>query len=308
MDVSRPTQWHIAVGNLNLDISLSLSRFPSKDDVVFASDSWIGVGGAATNYAIAVARMGHRVSLVARTGREAVNLGILDKLRESGVDVEWVEIVDGEPMGVVVVLMVPGESVRTMITIRGANAGLRGEMIPFKAGDHLHLSSVRYWIVEEVAGRVEGRSISYDPGGEAIRDPKEVRRVSSLVDIVFLNSRELEALTGGSSIDDARSMIKGNLKMVLVKQGMGGAFLVTRNESIVVDPPRGIRVVDVTGAGDAFDAAFNIWFNASAPLEEALRAAVAAGAAKVCRRGSSNMPTLGEVYNYLELVPMPRKL
>ncbi len=308
MDISKPTQWHIAVGNLNLDISLSLSRFPSKDDVVFASDSWMGVGGAATNYAIAVARMGHKVSLVARTGIEAVNLGILDKLEAVGVDTRWVEVVDSEPMGVVVVLLIPSESSRTMITIRGANRGLRGSSVPFDVGDHVHLSSVRHHVVEEVASRVEGRKVSYDPGGEAIRDPEGVKRALSLVDTVFLNSKELQALTGGTTLEYARSIISGNLKMVVVKQGMGGAFLVRRDEVIVVDPPRGIEVVDVTGAGDAFDAAFNIWFNAGATLEDSLRAAVAAGAAKVGRRGSSNMPTLDEVYSYVNLVPRPRKL
>jgi len=293
MVLSGPVQEHVAVGNLNLDISLELDRFPRPDENLFARRAWIGPGGAATNYAVAVARLGHSSVLVARTGGDAVKLGLLDMLEEYGVYTGHVRIVPGEATGTVVVIMVPRDSTRTLLTIRGANEALTADQVPDK-GDIVHFASVKPRVVLEY--RFRDRLMSYDPGGEVYRDPGGVLEAIINVDTVFLNEKELNVLLGGTGM--AESLFRGRLTRVVVKQGRGGATLYTRSRVLVAEPPRVEDVVDVTGAGDAFDAAFNVAILAGASDEEALRWAVAAGAAKVSRRGSVNMPSPEEVAVY----------
>ena len=309
MAIPGPTQWHIAVGNINLDISLVLDKHPIPDTNTFAKDAWIGLGGAASNYAIAVAKLGHRASLVARAGVDAVRLGLLSRLEREGVDISHVEIAYDEPLGMVIVLIIPRDSTRTMITIRGANEGLRGDLVPVGKGDHIHFSSTSPRILIEAEGRIEGRSVSYDPGGEAYRDPEGVVKAANRVaDIILLNEYELRSLTGESDPLSATTVIGGRTRVVVVKHGRGGASLVADDEAVTVKAPPVPRVVDVTGAGDAFDAAFIIWYKSGAGLSEALRAAVAAGSAKVTLKGSSNMPSLSDVLEYLKATPKPRKI
>ena len=287
----RGTQEHVAVGNINIDISLRVPRIPGPDENVRAVDYWVGLGGAASNYSIAVARLGQRAVLVARAGREAVALGLLERLAGEGVDTGNVEVVD-EPSGVVVVLLVAGEGYRSMVTVRGANEGLRASMLP-PGGDVVHLASVPPGLVRE-ACRAR-RLCTYDPGGEAFRDPEGVAGAARSVDYLFLNSRELEALTGQREAEAATALAGGRLRAVIVKCGGGGAVIVDSSGIVASARPPRVPVVDVTGAGDAFNAAFNMWILWRADQLEALRAAVAAGAAKTARRGSSNMPRPGEV-------------
>ncbi|MCE4623029.1 MAG: PfkB family carbohydrate kinase, partial [Desulfurococcales archaeon] len=77
--------------------------------------------------------------------------------------------------------------------------------------------------------------------------------------------------------------------------GKGGARAYTRNNEYEVDPPTVPKPVDVTGAGDAFDAAFNVCIISGCDVLESLKFAVAAGAAKILKKGSSNMPDLHEI-------------
>ena len=292
----RSSQEHVAVGNINIDISFRLDKLPGPEENVKAREHWVGLGGAASNYAIAAARLGQRSLLVARTGREAVALGLIDKLRSEGVDVSHVEVVD-EPSGFVVVLLVTGaEAYRSMITARGANAGLRPSMIP-ERGDVIHFASVAPKIVAGGCGG--GRLCTYDPGGEVFSDPGGVLKALRGVDYLFINSSELRALLGDPDPGAATALVGGRLRLVVVKLGGGGAVLVDSAGIIEEAEPPHVEPVDVTGAGDAFDAAFNAWLLWTGDPSKALVAGVAAGAAKVSRRGSSNMPRAGEILSLM---------
>ncbi|GAB6148460.1 carbohydrate kinase family protein [Stetteria hydrogenophila] len=294
-------QRHVVVGNINIDITLVVPRIPGPDENVRAADFWLGLGGAAVNYTIATVKFNHEASLVARTGREAEALGLLDELRRSGVDISHVRVVD-EPTGVVVVLLLPSLGSRSMITIRGANEALTSDMIPDAAGDVLHLASVKPKLVMEACERTSYDYISYDPGGEAQHDPRGVGRASSMVDVLMLNYKELEYVAGGPVVDAARRLLRGRLKYVAVKLGSGGAVLVGRDGMVYrVESFRVEKPVDVTGAGDAFDAAFNVWFLETGDVRKALEAAAAAGAVKATKKGSSFMPSRREVEEVLAL-------
>lgn len=277
-----------------------MESYPREDTTSFAKRAWIGPGGAATNYAVAVARLGQRAILVARAGDDLVRLGILEELRRMGVDTGYVYVAKGEPPGIVVVIVSPSGSSRTMITVRGANEGLTGSMVP-SLGDVVHFASVRGRVVLEAAEAVRGRLVSYDPGGEVYRRPTEIIRAleSGLIKTFYANEKEIQALTErtGRTIED---FLAGGVDAVVVKKGRGGAKAYSRTGVYEVDPPRIPEPLDVTGAGDAFDAAFNTCTLIGCGLEESLRFAVAAGTAKVLRRGSSNMPGLEDIIGIAE--------
>ncbi len=293
-------QVHVAVGNINLDVTLKIPYIPRPEENVRAEDLWISLGGAATNYAIAVSRLGHKAYLIARAGSEIRRLGFLKKLAEEGVDLTYLDVVD-EPAGIVVVLILKeeGKWQRSMITLRGANENLSSKIIPQGLGDVVHLSSVRPEIIREV--KVGSKIVSYDPGGESFRDPLTVREVLGFTDIVFVNEKELMALSGESSLESATSLVCGRLKFLIVKRGSNGAIVFDSGGMIAeIKGPNITSPLDVTGAGDAFDAAFNINYLRTKDIEEALKYAAAAGAAKVLKKGSSSMPTLNEVNKVLK--------
>jgi sugar/nucleoside kinase (ribokinase family) len=286
-------EWHISVGNINIDLNLALDSYPVAGVNVVAKDLWFGVGGAAVNYASCIVRLGGRASVVSLVSPHAVRLGVLDWLSGLGVDTSYVMVVDGDP-SIAVILMVPGESLRTIVSYRGVSRMLNPDMIP-GVGDHVHFASVNPGLVVGSGGRLGSRSSSYDPGGEAYRDPAGVREALAYVNRIFVNERELEALIGTGNSLEARRLLKGKTEIVVVKRGPRGAVAVTRDEVVEVKAPKVEKPVDVTGTGDAFNAAFNIYYQRTRDLGEALEHAVAAGALKATIRGSSNMPSREEV-------------
>ena len=293
-------QWHLAVGNINLDISLYVPRLPEPEEVVFAEEAWIGLGGAATNYAVAISRMGQRSRLLAVASGIVERLGLLKALEDAGVDTSSIAVMGGSP-GIVVVMNVIGGSHKSRVAMRGVNTrlpsfieeGLRS----WTPGSpcHIHLASIPPALLSSLNAAPAGCTSSYDPGGEAFRRGAELLAWLSAVDWVFINTSELKGLTGRGEALAAIKLLEAGARMVVVKHGSGGATLLSRTGCITVSRLPGVKPVDVTGAGDAFDAAFNIAVKAGADLGDALRVASAAGSAKVLKKGSSNMPSREEV-------------
>jgi len=69
---------HVSVGNFNVDVVLYVGKMPGRDESVNAVEAHIGPGGAATNYAIAAARYGHRAALVAAVSRSPLAAAYLE--------------------------------------------------------------------------------------------------------------------------------------------------------------------------------------------------------------------------------------
>ncbi|MEB3774849.1 MAG: PfkB family carbohydrate kinase, partial [Desulfurococcales archaeon] len=103
-----------------MDITMVVPRLPGREETVTAEEGWIGPGGSAANYAVAVSRLGHRASLVSIAGVEASVLGVLEALRSEGVDLSYVRVTR-DPGNVTVILLPPGRSSRTMISLRRAS-------------------------------------------------------------------------------------------------------------------------------------------------------------------------------------------
>ncbi|MEB3845119.1 MAG: PfkB family carbohydrate kinase [Desulfurococcales archaeon] len=291
---------HTVVGNINLDISVVLDHYPPEDSHVFARESWMGLGGAASNYAVAAARLGHRSRLVAVAGEDAVKLGLLDALESAGVDTSNVRILERVSSGRVIVLIVPRNSSRTLITIRGANSMLSPEMVPTDGLGAIHFASVKPSIILEACDKCDYELVAYDPGGEIYRSsPAELARALARIGVLFMNDKELGEALRKMGLDSPLSLARSLAppRLLIVKNGAGGATLYSLDMKVSVVPPanKAGHPVDVTGAGDAFDAAFNAWILEGHGIVDALRAAVAAGTLKVARKGSSNMPSRAEI-------------
>lgn len=294
------TPTHIAIGNINIDIYLKVRRIPGPDEAVLAEDAVFQPGGAASNYAVAVAKAGHRVKLVAHTTFLAKLLGVLERLKAAGVDTSTVIMhTDGIPGMVFILLLPSGES--TMIKLKGVNELLTGkEIVNALPADVVHFASVAPNVLEN-AGKVWGYDppeiVSYDPGG-AIVDvygDQVVQIAQKYATLLTLNRSELKMLVGDSNPLVAAKLLKGKLQYILIRCGEHGAFLVTRNGVYRAKPCKVGDVVDTTGAGDTFNAYFNVYLIETHDVEKALMYASVAAGIKVTRLGAQASPSRAEV-------------
>ena len=277
---------HASVGNFNIDVTVYVDEWLALEEGTYASEISIRPGGAATNYAVAVASYGHVAYLVASVSKNHVVYSLLEEAKSRGVKIDYVNFVDDYP-GVVLVL-VDSSGERRMVRFQGANKHLK----PEHARDELlskvhvvHTASMSPGFTMEVASRAKKNMTitSYDPGPFA-EQLAEHTRIARYLDTLFLNEKEYNKV---KSVIDISALFEEGLRNLVIKMGSKGAVVVERGGVChygVAQPIRG--PIDTTGAGDAFDAFFNSKYVETGKISEALLYGVAAGALKAGCKGS----------------------
>ena len=213
-----------------------------------------GGGGAGANVAAWLAALGAPVALVGRVGDDPAGREAVAALRAAGVDVR-VEIDPDRPTGCCVVIVEPGGE-RSMLPDPGANdAPARVPEDLLRAGGHLHVTG--YALLREgsrpgaldalARAQAAGMTTSLDPASAALLAPGCFGDLR--VDLLRCNAEEAQALTG---TDDPAALLALAAEVV-VTLGRSGAVWTdgTTTERVAVPD---VRVVDTTGAGDAFTA------------------------------------------------------
>lgn len=280
-------------GNLNLDQYLLVERIPGPDEAVEVLEAFSQPGGAATNVAVALARLGARVRLLGFIGSDEAGSFLLQRLSALPLDLRYVRRVEKPTGRVYVVLDRSGR--RAMLALRGANAELKPGFIGPEAlaeVEHLHLSSTKpaltEWLLAEA--KKAGLTTSYDPGSAVASEGFErLRAALSHVDVLLVNEREACML----GLENLRQGFKG---LLVVKRGPLGSEAPFEGVSA---PGFEVSAVDTTGAGDAFNAAFLVCWKLGMELSECLLLANAAGALKASRYGAQSSPTLDELLSFL---------
>lgn len=94
-----------------------------------------------------------------------------------------------------------------------------------------------------------------------------------------------EARTPADVADVAMSALRGRTEIVITTMGADGCVCVTRDERFTLTSPE-VPFISAVGSGDAFLAALLVSLERGAPLRDAARMAVGAGAANACRYGA----------------------
>ncbi|MDI9644009.1 MAG: carbohydrate kinase family protein [Candidatus Verstraetearchaeota archaeon] len=280
------------MGNINADLVFVTPRTPGRGEETLAEGFFVSQGGSAANFAVGVSRLGIKCRMLGCVGEDHFGTMALESLREEDVDTGGIMVC---PIGTgTVCVIVEGEH-RTMIAWRGANSGLREAVQRGLTGNHklIHVSNVPKEVLLEVLGRRKGGLVSFDPGGAASEYTTDDLHG---IDLLLLNESELDAILRGEQ--DRRSLLQA-VEVAVVKQGAGGATLLTRELEIHC-PAFRVNVMDTTGAGDAFDAAFLTAVLRGHDLREALLWGCGGAALKIQKPGArAGLPRLKELIEFI---------
>jgi ribokinase len=253
-------------------------------------------GGSAANLAAWLAGQGVPVTLAAVVGDDAAGTARLAELAGYGVRCAVRRSTEA-PTGTVVVLSAGGD--RSMLCDRGANLLLSpADVAGAWTGDvaHVHVSgyalldpgprpAARHALALATARAV---STSVDAASMApIRGAAGFLGWVRGTDLLLANLDEARALLGqpsGSGTDLAPRLLEYAGRAV-VTCGSGGAVWASRESGVVREPAHAVRVLDPTGAGDAFAAGLLAAWLAGADPATALRAGAALGARAVGQLG-----------------------
>ncbi|MFC4008008.1 sugar kinase [Nonomuraea purpurea] len=268
----------------------------------FARGFDLGLGGAESNVAIGVARLGHGAAWAGRVGADEFGDLIRFTLAGEGVDVRAVVDPDA-PTG----LMIKGRRTADLIDVRyyrknSAGSRLRPDDLDLgliTSARVLHVSAITPALspsaraaVEHAieAARAAGVLVSLDVNyRRALWTPAEagawLREAVGQVDVLFATEAEGRLITAVEGAEElAKALAALGPRHVLVKFGAEGAMelsdgVVRRAE------PYDVTEVDSVGAGDAFAAGWLADWLAGADPDERLSTACAAGAFAVTSQG-----------------------
>lgn len=293
------------VGSVNQDLVSFVSRLPRAGETVTGKGFQLFPGGKGANQAIAAARVGRKVRMVARVGEDLFGVGLVDNLRANGVDTELVSTVSAGSTGTAVIL-VEDDGENRIVLDPGANAKLTPADAELLRGA-LEPSSVLLLQLEVPMETVEAAArIGREAGATVILDPAPIQPLSAgllrSIDILTPNQTELMAAAGVTHTDDpaecvsaARTLLARGVKRVVVKMGGLGCLVVDDQDATLVDPFK-VTPVDTTGAGDAFNGGLAAALVEGRPFLEACRFANAVGALTCTKQGAqSAIPTSGAV-------------
>jgi sugar/nucleoside kinase (ribokinase family) len=293
----------VVAGDIVTDVLAILS-----EPMTYGSDTRASVrstgGGQGANTAAWLAYAGAAVTLVATVGADDAGAERVAELRAAGVSCAVRHQPDAAT-GTVIVLA-HGED-RTMVRDRGANLLLRpSDVDDVLAGApdaaHLHLSA--YPLLDSgsraaglnalEAARARGLTTSVDAASaEPLRQAGAAGFLEWIrgADLLLANADEAAVLAGpGDPSAQAAELARSTGGSAVVKLGGGGAVWAGPDDTVVRLAAPDTRVIDPTGAGDAFAAGLLAAWVTGAERTEALRAGVVLGAHAVAVVGARPGP------------------
>jgi sugar/nucleoside kinase (ribokinase family) len=224
-------------------------------------------GGSAANTAVGVASFTGKSAFIGRIAEDAFGKVFAHDLRSAGVEFDVSPATDGSPTGRCLVI-VGADAERTMFTYLGAGAEIDPRDVD---ADRIASAAVTYlegYLWDEAAAKDAIRrasSLAHAAGRKValtLSDPFCVDRhraeflelVESDIDILFANEEEITMLYEVSDFDEAASRVSSHCELAALTRGAQGSVLVAPGERHDVPAVAVKRVVDTTGAGDAYAA------------------------------------------------------
>ena len=286
------------IGNAAIDTILSVERFPRPGETIVAGGVAEDLGGKGANQAIAVARCGVPVRLVAAIGADAAGARIQQTLEAEGVATDGLALFRSPTDRCVITVDAEGEN--TIVSLIDAARGFDPTADPSLA-DAIAPSDFALMqgnLRPEVTRRA--LALARRRGAATALNPSPAYPAADydwrLVDLAFVNRGEAIELGGTADpLAAAHALRDRGAGAVALTLGAAGAAIVSAEGTVRVDAPVA-AAVDTVGAGDVFCGTLIAARVLGRPWPEAARIAVAAASIVVGRRGVlASFPTRAEM-------------
>jgi ribokinase len=295
----------IVVGSLNVDLIIRVPHLPRPGETVTGGTYSRGPGGKGANAAAAAAALGARTWIVGVVGDDELGSATREDLAGRGVDLSQLHTgarhtgVAGimvEESGENLIAVAPGANHElSAATVRASLAALAGEVDEAVVTANLEIPE----------GAVEGAAVeASERRWPFVLNPAPARPLTDAVlaacTALTPNQHEIGQLAPGG-VDQ---LLERGVRAVVVTRGSGGADLHRPGREPHHQPAFPVARADTTGAGDAFTAALAWALSEGRDIEDAVRAAAAAGALATRAVGArSSLPHRDELERLMAAHP-----
>lgn len=260
----------LTIGSATVDIFMKSPEFhlqPTQEGVLLCQEYGgkldidqfqMTPGGAGTNIAVGLARLGFQTAAVVEIGKDVLGQMIWDELKREHVNTDFVITEKGEQTAVSV-LLISGEGGRSALTHRGAASQLEARDIPWN-----FLSQTRWIHLSNIAGNEEilhllfshltqsPVGLSWNPGRKELDLLIQGKVVveSIRADILFMNSEEWQRC------EQIQERLLQAVSIVVITDGKIGGKIFVHGQFEFAYHSKEVPVTQETGAGDAFATGF----------------------------------------------------
>ena len=236
-------------------------------------------GGSVANSIVGLSQLGNEVGFIGKVNDDDLGGKYEDGLKQENVTYFYSKKKEDLPTGTCLILVTP-DSERTMCTFLGTAGKINANDVNSDAikQSEIILLEGYLWDEGEPKKAFEKAILSANKVAMSLSDQFCVDRhkshflelVKNKLDITFANEQEIMSLIDAKSFDEVIKFSKSLNKIIVLTRGEKGAVAINGNEVVECGVKQGLKIVDLTGAGDLFAAGFLHGYVNNMSLKESL--------------------------------------
>jgi ribokinase len=298
------------MGSFVVDLTARTPHLPVTGETVKGSSFKTGPGGKGSNQGVAAQRAGADVTMITKVGKDAFGKIALYNFKNEKIDTRYIFEDENHETGAALIMVDETTGENKILVVLGACEHITDNDIE-TARYSLENTELFLTQLETNIDAVEKAiEIAYKKGVKIVLNPAPVQPISDellkKIDILIPNEIEASILTGikinnNSDIKRAADVfLQKGVKNVIITLGSSGVYARTKEKEMFI-PAVPVKVVETTGAGDAFNGGFVTSLAEGKDFFEAVKFGNIAGALSVTKLGTAPaMPYRDEIELYLK--------
>ena len=288
------------------DISFSGDKIPSNGETILGDSYNIGPGGKGCNQAIAISRLGGKVSFISKLGNDNYGKLAIKNLKKDNIDISNIIVSNKHKTGVAGIHVDRNTGKNAITVVRGAPESFTIKEINTNIIKNSKIFLTQLEIPLDVTlhclkkAKKEGLVNILNPA-PACNLSKDFFKV---IDYFTPNETEAEFYTGikinneKDAKKSAKKLINMGIKNVIITLGEKGLFYSNGKEEIYMKANQ-VKAIDTTGAGDAFNGGFSFALLKGKKIKDCLKLANKIAGLSTTKLGAGDsMPTLKELNKF----------
>ena len=222
-------------------------------------------GGSVANSIVGISQLGNKAGFIGKVSDDELGSKYEEGLKKENVEYFYSKKKEELPTGTCLILVTP-DSERTMCTFLGTAGKINENDVSSDAikKSEIILLEGYLWDEGEPKKAFDKAINSANKVAMSLSDqfcvdrhkPHFLELVKNKLDITFSNEQEIKSLIDTQNFDEVITFAKSLGKIIVVTRGEKGAVAINGQEIIDCGIKQGLKVVDLTGAGDLFAAGF----------------------------------------------------
>ena len=222
-------------------------------------------GGSVANSIVGLSQLGNEVGFIGKVNDDDLGSKYEDGLKVEKVKYFYTKKKEDLPTGTCLILVTP-DSERTMCTFLGTAGKINENDVSSEAIKKSEIIFLEGYLWDEGEPKKAFEKAIKNANKVAMslsdqfcverHKPQFLELVKNKLDITFANEQEIMSLIDAKSFDEVMSFSKSLGKIIVLTRGEKGAVAINGEEVAECGVKQGLKIVDLTGAGDLFAAGF----------------------------------------------------